>query len=507
MEALKREYQHFIPQFLLRNFSHKYVPPDKSKAGKPKKRDSKKKMYPGDQAVNSLCLSTDEFCLDECLVRRICGLENMYVDPTKPLQDHGHLEKKFGVLENRASCIYRKIIKAHNDGKSAILLKRTEKDVLRKFVYLLTCRGEQFYRKYNLDGIQDYDDGDKVLLQHYMAEHGFTKPIDVWFQSLEAIIDLDIDTEGRWKEDIFRNIYFPIADHFTNHICDMYMAICTPGNPDEEFVLTDNCYNVSEGPTVAYFDGSTGKHANMGPVFHKFAPISPRLMIVLRSAHLPEPLEDADPAIKEWRQFQRQLWIDSIFGSGIESILEDLPIQKALKDYMQVVDGRLAPRPGWNRRLGMNDSFCFTIFKIPTRHVRTINGLLIDHAFHGSRIVFNRKDIFMDLMEWYLTEPCEVGKNLTGENALKQLQYIEGLSSFMSREGREVVPRMAFWPSEDRDLSQLELKNIAGARFLEGVRLKEDGIGFGFDAIYAKLGIALPSSSIYIVTGDANRAW
>ncbi|KAK4060513.1 uncharacterized protein Triagg1_10740 [Trichoderma aggressivum f. europaeum] len=489
MEAHKPEYQHFIPQFLLRNFSHKYVPPDRSKAGRPEKRDSKKKkMYPGDQAVNSLCLSDDEFCLDECSVRRICGLENMYVNPTKPSQDHGHLEKKFAVFENKASCIYRKIMKAHKDGKPAILLKRTEKDVLRKFVYLLTYRGEQFYRKYNVDGIEDYDDGDKELLQHYMAKHGFTKPIDVWLQSLEAIMDLDIDTEGCWKQHISKSIYFPIADQFIDHICDMYMAICTPVNPDEEFVLTDNCYNVCEGRTVAYFDASTGKHVSMGPRFHNFAPISPRLMIVLRSAHLPEPLEDADPAIKQWRQFQRRLYIDSIFGSGIESILEDLPVQKALNNYMEIVDGRLAPRPGWNRRLGINDSFCFTIFKVPTRHVRTINGLLIDHAYHGSRIIFNRKDIFLDLMEWYLTEPCEVGKNLTGDNALKQLQYIEGLSNFMSRQGREISPKMAFWPSEDRDLTQLQLKNIAGARFLEGVRLKEGSIGFGFDAIYEKLG-------------------
>ncbi|KAK0764426.1 hypothetical protein N5P37_003827 [Trichoderma harzianum] len=488
MEAHKPEYQHFIPQFLLRNFSHKYAPPGKSKEGKSKKRDPRKKMYPGDQAVNSLCLSDDEFSFDECSVRRTCGLENMYVNPTKPLQDHGHLEKKFAVLENKASCIYRKIIKAYKDGKPAIVLKRTEKDVLRKFVFLLADRGEQYHRKYNLDSMQDYDHGDKELLQHYMAKHGFTKPIDVWFQSLETIIDLDIDTEGCWKRHISESIYFPIADSFIDHICDMYMAICTPVNHDEEFVLTDNCYNVREGRTVAYFDISTGKHTSMGPCFHRFAPISPRLIIVLRSAYLPEPLEDADPAIKEWRQFQRQLWIDSIFGSGIESILEDLPIRKATNSYMEIVNGRLAPRSGRNHRLGINDSFCFTIFKIPTRHVRTINGLLIDHAFHGSRIIFNRKDIFLDLMEWYLTEPCEVGKNLTGKNVPKQLRYIEGLSKFMLREGREINPRIIFWPSEDRDLNHFQLKNIAGARFLEGVRSRKDGMGSGFDAIYERLG-------------------
>ncbi|KAL7926375.1 hypothetical protein ACQKWADRAFT_138928 [Trichoderma austrokoningii] len=494
MEAQKLEYQHFIPQFLLRNFSHKYVPRDKSKAGKSQKHDRKKKMYRGDQAINSLCLSDDEFYLDECSVRRACGLENMYVDPTKPLQDHGHLEKKFAIFENKASCIYRKIIKAYEDGKPAILLKRAEKDVLRKFIFLLAYRGEAYYRKYNLDSMQDYDDIDKELLQNYMTTHGLTKPIEVWFQSLEMIIDLDIDPEGCWKQHVSESIYFPIAEQFISHIYDMYMAICTPAN-DEEFILTDNCYNVSEGRTVAYFDNSTGKQVNMGPRFHEFAPISPKLIIVLRSAYLPEPLEDADPAIKVWRQFQRHQWIDSIFGSGTESILEDLPIRKAINDYMEVVNGRLAPKSGWSRRLSINDSFCFTIFKIPTRHVRTINGLLIDHAFHSSRIIFNRKDIFLDLMEWYLTEPCEVGKNLTGENAFQRLKYIEGLSNFMLREEREISPKLNFWPSGIRDLKQLRLQNIAGPQFLEGARLGKDGIGFGFDAIYKKLGGTMATST------------
>ncbi|KAK1241326.1 hypothetical protein MKX08_001300 [Trichoderma sp. CBMAI-0020] len=486
MEAHKPEYQHFIPQFLLRNFSHKYAPADKSKAGKPKKRD-RKKMYSGEPAVNSLCLS-DEFLLDECPVRRACGLENMYVDTAKPLKHQGHLEKKFGVFENKASCIYRKIVKAYEDGKPAIFLKRSEKDVLRKFMFLLAYRGEQYHRKYNLDGMQDYDDGDKELLQIYMAKHGFTKPIDVWLQSLETIIDLDIDPEGCWKQRISESIYFPIAVWFIDHICDMYMAICTPASHDEEFVLTDNCYNVDEGQTTAYYDQSTGKHISLCPRFHKFAPISPKLMIVLRSNLLPEPLGDADPAMKQQRQFERQLWIDAQFGSGTKSILEDLPIRKAMNGNIEIVNGRLVPKSGWDQRPGINDSFCFTIFKIPTRHVRTINGLLIDHAFHGSKIIFDRKDVFLDLIEWYLTEPCKVGKNLTGKDTFKQMEYIAGLSKFMLREGREINPTMNIWPSEDRDLRQFQLQSLAGAQFLEKARCGKDGIGSGFIAVYERLG-------------------
>ncbi|KAL6872934.1 hypothetical protein J3F83DRAFT_731455 [Trichoderma novae-zelandiae] len=475
METRKPEYQHFIPQFLLRNFSHKYVPPGKSNAGKPKKRGNKKKMYAGEPVINSLGLS-DGYRIEECLVRRACGLENMYVDTAKPAQDQGKLEKKFGVLENRASNAYRKITKAYEDGKPAVWLQRSEKDILRKFIFLLTYRGEQYHRKYNFNSMEDYDEDDKGLLQAYMTMRGFTRPIDVWLQSLETIIDLDMDAGGNWKKSIFKSIYFPIADSFVSHIGEMYMAICTPANADEEFVLTDNCYNVSEGQTTSYYDESVGKHILMSPRFHKFAPISPRLILVLRHNLLPEPTEDANPEIKEYREFQRQLWIDSLYGSGTKSILEDLPVQKATTNYSR------------DRHFAMGDNFCFTIFKIPTGHVRKMNGLLIDHAFHGSRIVFNRKDAFLDLMEWYLTEPCEVGKNLMGEHAATQLAYIEGLSQFMLREGRALEPEWTFWPSEHRDLKQFHTENISGARFLEEISRGENDASFGFVSIYERLG-------------------
>ncbi len=69
-------------------------------------------------------LSDDDFFLDECSVRRACDLENMYVDPTKSLQEHGHLEKRFAVFENKVSCIYRKLLRyLYKDRKPLYHLK------------------------------------------------------------------------------------------------------------------------------------------------------------------------------------------------------------------------------------------------------------------------------------------------------------------------------------------------------------------------------------------------
>ncbi|KAH6608510.1 hypothetical protein Trco_001856 [Trichoderma cornu-damae] len=399
----------------------------------------------------------------------------MYVDAANPLKDQHHLEENFGKLECNASRIYRKIIKAYEDGRPAIWLQRTEKDTLRKFIFLLAYRSEQYHRHYNVDDIQSYDADDKELLRDYMQTNGLAKPIDVWFQSLEAIINLEMDAEGHWQYDIKRKIYFPIADLFVDHICNTYLAICTPESGDEEFVLTENGYNVWEGPTTHYLDESTGKHVCMSPRFHSFAPISPRLMIVLRSNLLPEMSEDADPDIRQMRQLHREMWIGALYGPGKVSIMEDLPVRKAINSYMELANGRLTPKPGWSRRLDKNDDFSFSFFPISTRHSRIINGLLLDHAFHGSKVMFNRKDAFLDLIEWYLTEPCEVGKNVMGEHAGKQMEYIKGLARFMLREGREVEASMAMWPSQTGlDMEQFLLGNIAGARALRDMMMWDE---------------------------------
>ncbi|KAL7809660.1 hypothetical protein V8C44DRAFT_333984 [Trichoderma aethiopicum] len=485
MESAKPQYQHFIPQFLLRNFSHKYVPPDKASGEKPKKRKKKNRMYPGDPVINSLCLS-DQYRIDECLVRRVCGLENMYVDTTKPAKEQGNLEKKFGVLENKASCVYRKIATAYEEGQSAIYLKRSEKDILRKFIFLLTYRGEQYHRRYN--SMQDYDEDDKALLQAYMTEHGFTKPISVWLHGLETIIDLDMDAEGSWKDNIKKSVYSPIAKTFVSHIDDMYMAICTPADCSQEFVVTDNCYSVIEGRTVSKYDESVDEHVPVHLHFHRFAPISPRLTIVLRNNQLLGANGVANLWDMQYQWPQNQIMNDPLYRSSRKSILEDLPIKKATATYTNCPSGILIQTEDDRMPFAMNDDFCFRIFKIPTRHVRIMNGLLIEHAFQGSRIIFNRKGAFLDLMEWYLTEQCEVGKNDSGKHEATHVAYIKELSDFMLREGRASKSKAKPGPNEHADPRQLHNENPAEARFLEEPRRDEIPAGFRFDAIYERLG-------------------
>ena len=104
---------------------------------------------------------------------------------------------------------------------------------------------------------------------------------------------------------IRRKMYFPIANWFVDYIGSMYLAICTPANRGEEFVLAENSYNITEGPTAHHLDQRTERHITFAPTFHWFGPVSPRLMLVIRSNFLPEPVEDANPEVKEMRRCQR----------------------------------------------------------------------------------------------------------------------------------------------------------------------------------------------------------
>ncbi|EXK78601.1 hypothetical protein FOQG_16716 [Fusarium oxysporum f. sp. raphani 54005] len=366
------------------------------------------------------------------------------------------LEAKFSKLEGETSAVIRRIITSHH--------------LLRKFVYLLNQRGSGFFKTYNCDSIDDYKKIDRDLLKEFMDRNGIERPLDVWLQGMSSIIDLDMRVTANWQETLKSSVYYGLFCHFQEHITEFWMSFCTPLSEDEEFILPDTGSHVYEGPTVDFQDKTTGEFIRLGPRFHLFAPISPLLMIVLRSKHLPEPHEDNNPETKAGRQLYRQVEIDSIHGPGTKSILEDLPVHKAINSYFTLVNGILRKRPGWDGQLRQTDTFSFPFFKISAHHARIINGLLLDHAFHGLRIIFNKKGPFLDLLEWFLTEPCEVGKRLGGEHHAEQMRYLARLTALMHAEGRNISLHITNGPiNYDLDIESYKNQNNDAARWLESL--------------------------------------
>ncbi|KAJ4132144.1 hypothetical protein NW765_013957 [Fusarium oxysporum] len=438
MSADAPQYQHFIPQFILKNFDYPFsCPKAPTNGSKCKKHHHEKGKYPGDRVVNCLELLPEGFKVEELSIRRVCGLDDMYTDQSPNVKFPRELEAKFSRLESETSAVIRRIISSHQRGEEYVKINRTQQTVLRKFIYLLNQRGSGFFKTYNCNSINDYKKIDRDLLKEYMDRNGIERPLDIWLQE---------------------------------HITEFWMSFCTPVSEDEEFILPDTGSHVYEGPTVNFQDKTTGEFIRLGPRFHLFTPISPLLMIVLRGNHLPEPHEENNPETKAGRQLYRQIEIDSIHGPGTKSILEDVPVHKAINSYSTLLNGILRKRPGWDGQLRQTDIFSFPFFKIPTHHARIINGLLLDHAFHGLTIIFNKKDPFLDLLEWFLTEPCEVGKRLGGQHHAEQMRYLARLTALMHAEGRNISLHITNGPiNYDLDIESYKNQNNDAARWLESL--------------------------------------
>ncbi|XEV04995.1 hypothetical protein FSHL1_010282 [Fusarium sambucinum] len=450
------QYHHFVPQFLLRNFAHDFEPNDctefeasgetKKKKKKQKNRPSldsgKLKRYPGDKVVNNVNLLQTPYVIDESPVKRILGLTDMYRDKNGGTKKEQHeVEELFSKMENQAQRVFRKITKALEDGDRFVCLPRSEKDLIRKFLFLLKFRGSTFHKRFYHETVESYGANDKVMFKQYMPDHGFTRPIQVWLESLKTIITLEMDPEKEWMDKIKQQMYSHDADWLIMHVQEMYMAICTPSNPDDEFVLTDNSYNVFEGPSRFAQDIHTGEvHGVADANFHEFAPVSPRLMIVLRHFLLPVPEEDRDPEIREWRETMRYTSVDDTFGVGQKSSLEDLPITKARNSYSKVVNGRVEME---HDSFTKDDNFYFSLFPVGRDHVNKLNKILLENSSHCSRIVFGSQASFLRTLEYYMTAP----KGITGCDADAIVVQLRKLDQLMKEMGSKRQSRWFQIPS------------------------------------------------------------
>ncbi|KAI0474503.1 hypothetical protein F4859DRAFT_483418 [Xylaria cf. heliscus] len=434
----KPEYQHFVPQFILRNFAHKYTGPQRSKKGNKKKKAES--LFRGELVVNNVNLKAEPIAIEETKVSRILGKYDMYQDTSQPTGQQRQIETMFGKLESHASTIFRKIVKAFESGDPNVWVTREERNSIRKFLFILKYRGSTFYRRFHHESSDKYEANDKSKLQTYMDENNFKRPIDVWFHGLKTILNLKMDTEN-WKQELLTDMYEDDAMWFIMHSEMMYMAICTPSEPDTEFILTDNSYNVFEGPNTFVKNPATGEFQDSGwTSFHEFAPLSPKLMIILRSNMLPVPEEDSYPGVRAWREEHRKQAVDDWYDASLQSNLADLPIHKARNNYSQIVNGQTQYLPGENGTQLKSHKFCFTFFPVNIEYVNKINLILFDNSYRCTNIVFGTRDAFVKTLEWYMTDPSGLGKKIIGDSLEERSKNLKSLAALMKSLGSTREP-------------------------------------------------------------------
>lgn len=404
---LPPQYQHYIPQFILRNFSTRtsldaggsstaHVPSD------PRRDRARKNEY----VVNHVDLSVENTTVQEKSGRRVFGEENMYDDDTQGHKEQRRVEKKLGKLESDASGLFRHMLKAFSEGQRGFWLYRNERNLIRKFLFVMKYRGPTFYERYHHSTLDTYTAEDKDQLSAYMQEKGFSRPIDVWLYNLETLIDLEMDNKGEWMADLPTRMYAHDAAWAVMHCQMFYMAVCTPSDPAAEFILTDNCFHVHEGPNNISTNWQTGESEVMGWLnLHEFAPVSPRLIIVLRSFLFPSELEDvSDPKAKE-RRGQLRSKAEALVGCIDTTPLADIPVSKARSNYTLLkANGELQMMPDEDGTLKPEHSFFFRFFSINLAHTNRINGVFLENVGLHTSIVFTTKDSFRHTLEWYLTD-------------------------------------------------------------------------------------------------------
>ncbi|KAJ5918122.1 hypothetical protein N7454_010497 [Penicillium verhagenii] len=417
------EKHHFIPRFMLRQFAPKDQPPAgpliaSSDDSRWRKRSIGKRR---DFLVNKVDL--EKSILTQRPVSTEFALVDMYRDPGFD-QNPYHLEEKLAKLESQASDIIHRAFNQFSRGL-VLELKRSELDNLRKFLFLMKYRNSGMFDRYDHDNVDDYQADDRMRMLNYMRDRNFQKPREVWFDNLRQFLDLKMDPARSWTKTLKSRVYPDDAAMMELHITGSFIAFYEPLSSGDEFLLTQNAFSIFEGPSTGTFDPLTQKtEFNVYYEYHNFAPLSPRLMIILRS-HLLDSGGEESAILRNWRdQVTSAVRSQHLFPGKAGSILQHLPIRICQAVYVQ---SRVTPSAFFD----VNDRFRFPCFKISSGHMKTINNLLLEEAYMTTSIVYHSQNSLKTSIESYLRNDTPGMENLLSDLFSERRQYLTTLEKIV----------------------------------------------------------------------------
>ncbi|KAE8386445.1 hypothetical protein BDV23DRAFT_196393 [Aspergillus alliaceus] len=332
----KAEYHRFIPRFLLRQFAAAEQPPPLHLTRRQRRRPGNgRPQAQSSNFINAIDLTRN--VLIRVLVSREFGLVDMY--PDRGYQNPRHIEDDLGRLEDRAARIIRRSSDTFKADRT-LELTRYERDSLRKSLFLMKYRNSTLCDRYNYDSITAYDSNDKHRLESYMREKGFKSSRDVWYTNLKAFLDLEMGPDMLWISKVHGQAF---PEHKKKSSSDSLFDQAT-----EKLV---------EGAYAEY---------------HNFAPISAKLIIVLRNA---EDLQS------EWNRMREMKCGDS---------------------YSTIINGKPVLKP--NRGSRSEDRFYFTCFRISSYHINLINSVFLEEALKANYVHLRDKTIELPKPEVHMSQ-------------------------------------------------------------------------------------------------------
>ena len=176
IQETKSQYHHYIPRFTLRNFAHPFQPQNVS--GRHRQRNKHKRQkghYSGEEMIYAIHLAGIEPQITETPVASTFGQMDMYRDFANAPNQH-EVEQKLSRLESNAARIIHKIRKEYEAQKKEIWIPRSERDTLRKFLFIMKYRGPRFRRRFGHQLPDEYSEDDAERLRASMREKGYKRP-------------------------------------------------------------------------------------------------------------------------------------------------------------------------------------------------------------------------------------------------------------------------------------------------------------------------------------------
>lgn len=244
---------------------------------------------------------------------------------------------------------------------------------------------------------EEYDANDRRQLREYMQQHGLTTPKEVWLITLRAFLDVDMGQDVRtWTEWLMKKAYPTHARWFIRNMTVSYLCFCSPFEATDEFILTQNAYDV--------FEGSCSHLA--GADWHTFAPINEKLIIVLRNtwqggaSAIPLEVSDVLPAASS-TVVEIQTENNKVPPAAV-SCLEDLPVARPVPSYPTPISSIDASEHQYNVA-DAADAFEFTFFYLPHKYAQLINSIFLEQAIQTNTIAYKSRTALCTALEAYLS--------------------------------------------------------------------------------------------------------
>ncbi|KAI5790465.1 hypothetical protein FPQ18DRAFT_338707 [Pyronema domesticum] len=339
------------------------TPTSTSQQAKPKPKNRRRYDPESDDPKNPLIkyYNLETLAIEERRVARAYGIQDMYRDVSAA--DANHIENTLATLEQSAAQVIR-FIKEYQKNRptSTVTLTRIQLMQLRKFLFVMKYRNGKFWRKYSRT-MEEYDTVvDKERMATYMREKKLTKPIEVWLRTLKVILDTKVDAAGSWRGTVMQEAFEDDAIWYILHMRESYLAFCEPANAEDEFIITENGFGIHEGPTRYRIDEATGtQNDSWYTEYHKLAPLSPKLLLILRSNFLRKENKEA---LRKNRMRPEV--------SNAKSLFEDLPVEPATPSYGMALAHQFIEKD--------EHTFAFKIHKVSREYLDLFNGVLLQEA-------------------------------------------------------------------------------------------------------------------------------